>query len=75
MCRGCKDCPCRFQENIALEARMGAIGDIIAERAFPTVICFQVHAHAFPVDQHSMERCDSDSMHEQTQKCLQALYC
>jgi hypothetical protein len=33
---------CRFEESVALEDRMDAIGGIIVEKGFPTVICFQV---------------------------------
>ena len=37
--------PYRFEEDIALQERMCAIGGIIQEHDFPHFICFQVHQH------------------------------
>lgn len=33
---------CRFEEDVALQQRMSAIGDIIQEQGYPHFICFQV---------------------------------
>lgn len=35
---------CRFQEEVALEARMHGIGQVISQEGFPHFICFQVTA-------------------------------
>ena len=37
--------PYRFEEDIALQERMCAIGGIIQDHDFPHFICFQVHHH------------------------------
>ena len=36
---------CRFGEDIALQQRMSAIGDIIQEHDYPHFICLQVLTH------------------------------
>lgn len=35
---------CRFEEDIALQQRMSAIGNIIQEHRHPHFLCFQVNA-------------------------------
>lgn len=34
--------PAGFEEDVALQQRMSAIGDIIQEQGYPHFICFQV---------------------------------